>query len=858
MALLAALPVVAVAFRAPLAERAHAREDALQATSSLVRSAAREQADVVDSARQQLETLALVPAIQSADEQACRESLHQVLRERRRFTGIAVLTADGRPHCLAVRDAANPRAIVNQGLARWAVEAGVTAIAPVSVDDPRQILIAHPIRDELGAVTRTLIAAIRLSGLQSVRLQLPPGATLTVFDGNRRILFRDPDSARWHGKQVTPDEQHDMAEGVAVDGVARIHVVAPIDAGVPLDLFVGIGVPRAVLFAESEAALRSSLWFLVVVSLSGFLIVVVGGEAFLIAPITHLSKVVQRLAKGERGVRADIAASAPGLSELRDALNEMATALETREEARELAERQLRASEELYRVPFESAPHASWLFDMDTLRFVEVNRAACEQYGFTQAEFLGMTILDIRPPEEIQKTLDVAEQLKRSSTARPASRWTHRKKDGTLIAVEVSSMLVTIGGRRLGLVLAHDISEREQLEQQLHQSQKMEAIGRLAGGVAHDFNNLLTAILGCSGMVLQDLDPGSPFRADLEEIQKAGNSAASLTRQLLAFSRRQVLQPQILSLNDVVNEVKSLLQRVIGEDVKLVQRLQVDLGLVSADRGQLEQVLMNLAVNARDAMPDGGQVTIETREIEFTDVDVTARFGTSRGPHVMLLVTDTGTGMSEAVRLRIFEPFFTTKEEGKGTGLGLATVYGIVRQSGGSISVESTLGKGTTFKVYLPVVTKSHQAIPVASFALDTTREEATILLVEDQAPVRGIVRRALAAAGYTVLEAGDGQEALRVVNRHAGPIDLVLTDVVMPTMNGPDLVQHVRALYTDVRVLYMSGYTDDAVIRSGAMNSDDPFLQKPFTPQVVMEKVRETLAGSRSQEHALPASHVG
>jgi CheY-like chemotaxis protein len=373
----------------------------------------------------------------------------------------------------------------------------------------------------------------------------------------------------------------------------------------------------------------------------------------------------------------------------------------------------------------------------------------------------------------------------------------------------------------------------------------MEAIGRLAGGVAHDFNNLLTIINGYSDLLLGRLSPDDPSRNLVSEIYRAGERSAGLTRQLLAFSRKQVLAPRTLDLNAVVADTTSLLQRVIGEDVRLAAAPGRGLWPVRADVGQIEQVLVNLAVNARDAMPAGGKLTIETRNVELDEEYAASHADARPGPYVLLAVSDTGHGMTPEVKARIFEPFFTTKEVGKGTGLGLATVYGIVKQSGGHVGVYSEIGLGTTFKVYLPRTEPDGGIVRGQSQLLAPPPGTETVLVVEDDASVRALTRHVLWQAGYTVLEAADGDEALRVGAGHAGPIHLVVTDVVMPGRAGREVAEKLAERHPTVRVLFVSGYTDDAVVRHGVLHERMNFLQKPFTPAGLARKVREVLDSS-------------
>ena len=397
--------------------------------------------------------------------------------------------------------------------------------------------------------------------------------------------------------------------------------------------------------------------------------------------------------------------------------------------------------------------------------------------------------------------------------------------------------------------LEREVSEREEAEkalklseEQLIQAQKMEAIGRLAGGVAHDFNNLLTVINGYSELMEAQLPDDEDLRSSLREIHRAGERAAALTRQLLAFSRKQVLQPELLDLNAVVSEVEKLLRRLIGEDVALVTRLDPALGSVKADPGQLEQVLMNLAVNARDAMPEGGTLTIETANAMLDTGFAMAHPGARSGEYAVLTVADTGIGMSDEVRSHAFEPFFTTKDQGKGTGLGLATAYGIVKQSDGYITVDSEAGRGTTFRIYLPRAAGAAVPSGLGERPAQSPRGTETILLVEDEPGVRRLSRTILEAQGYSVLEAASGDEALKVARSHTGVIHLVATDVIMPGMSGRVLWDRLRVLRPDARVLFMSGYTDDAIARHGVLERGIAFLQKPFTPQRLAEKVREVL----------------
>ncbi len=507
---------------------------------------------------------------------------------------------------------------------------------------------------------------------------------------------------------------------------------------------------------------------------------------------------------------------------------------------RRRAEDALRKNEEMFRLLFSYSPLPTWVQDNETLRFLEVNDAAVRQYGYSLNEFKNMTVLDIRTEEERVKYLEHCKQG--NGVGRYQGNWKHRKKDGKIIEVEITSHQLEYAGRHVRLVVAQDISERQLLEQQLRQSQKMEAVGRLAGGVAHDFNNLLMVIKGHTELLLNVLPPSEHYARKIEQIDRAADRASALTRQLLAFSRLQVLQPHVMNLNDVVEEMGRLLPRLIGEDIELVIRGCEDLGAIRADASQMEQVIMNLAVNARDAMPEGGRLLIETVNAELDNTYNAVHPIVREGRYILLAVSDTGTGMSAETQAHIFEPFFTTKPQGKGTGLGLATVYGIVKQSGGFIWVYSEVGRGTSFKIYLPRVDQPVERAGAVRTVSEAPRGTETILLAEDEQDVREVAREFLESGGYTVIEARDGAEALKRVEKYEGAIDLLVTDMVMPGMTGQELTARLLQSRPEIRVLYMSGYSERAAVDSARGDSAMRLLAKPFSRWALLRAVHEIL----------------
>lgn len=706
-----------------------------------------------------------------------------------------------------------------------------------------------------------------------------------------------------------------------------------------------------------------------------------GADAFIIKPAEPemlLSEVNRILvAAGERGGRTNVQPTLEESVLLKEYNEVLIRKLEQKvlqlEQAnqglneeigrRERAAVELKSSEERYRNLFEAINDPLFVYDTSTWRYLMVNQAAVDKYGYTREEFTNMTIMDMRPPEDVARLRDAL--ARHQGAVEHRGIWRHRKKNGEIVDVQIATHPLQFEGRSAGLAEARDITQQrraeaevartsrilraiidgtsdavfvkdkqgkyllcneaaarflgktpadivgkhdtdlfdaaearliaetdlltmesdravtaeeqlrtdsvlrtfnvvkapyrdergdvigiigvsrdvtrsKQLEEQLRQAQKMEAIGRLAGGVAHDFNNLLTIISGCSELLMEHPDTAAPIRELAQTIAGAGERASALTRQLLGFSRQSMLQPEVLDLNQVVTNTQKLLARAIGEHIELVTRLAPDVEHVRVDPNQLDQILINLAVNARDAMPAGGTLTIETCNVAFSESYEAAHLDAKSGQFVMLAISDTGTGMSPDVKARIFEPFFTTKPKGEGTGLGLAMVLGIVEQSGGWIHVYSEVGLGTTVKIYLPAVAEAVSvARPVPPRRSYSGSE--TVLIVEDDEDVREIAMTSLKLHGYRVICASSGAEAIAAAHEHER-IDLLLTDVVMPKMNGSEVARQLRAQFPNLKVLIMSGYTEDTVLRQGLLAASVSFIQKPYTPVSLARKVREVL----------------
>jgi two-component system, cell cycle sensor histidine kinase and response regulator CckA len=506
-----------------------------------------------------------------------------------------------------------------------------------------------------------------------------------------------------------------------------------------------------------------------------------------------------------------------------------------------LAEEALRKSEAKFRAAFLTSPDSININRLSDGLYLDVNDGFLQITGYDREEVLGRssTELGIWADDKDRKRLGI--ELEKNGFVENLEA-NFRCKDGTIRSCLMSARVIEMDGEPCILFITRDISDRVALEAQLVHAQKMESVGRLAGGVAHDFNNLLTVINGHTDIVISEMDESDPFYSDLKEVRDAGDRAATLTRQLLAFSRKQIVDPQVLSLNDLIVNLSKMLTRVIGEDIELELILRDDLGAVRVDRGQFEQVLVNLAVNARDAMPEGGHLIIETANVDLGEEHRRRNTEAIVGPAVMLTVSDTGEGMTEETKEHLFEPFYTTKPVGQGTGLGLATIYGVVKQAGGSIEVSSEVGAGTSFEISLPRVLEAPTRAKPSGRDLVMMGGAETVFLVEDEEIVRKMVLKVLLRLGYHVFEAANGEQALASMAAMREPIDLLITDVVMPGMNGRQLADQVAELHPETKVLFTSGYTEDIVVHHGVLEEGLSFLGKPYSPQMLASKIREVL----------------
>ncbi len=757
---------------------------------------------------------------------------------------IDILRSDGSVACSS--RAAGARA--TYGAAGWLPRANAAPLLEAPVTDVATgrpaVLITEPFR---GGIAAAFLDLDPVGADLAAAFGGPRGLEflVTTADG-QTVLARSVDPARWIG---TPLAATGFARAGAqvdrsdLDGTRRLYASATVPPG---GWRVWAGADRRGALAAANHLYRQGAG-LIAATLAIVLLAAVLVQRRVTGPIRALSDAVRAGPPAEGG--PIVATRGPReVAELADDVNALMA-----EVARELADRHraedaAHVSERAYRMLFEHNPQPMWVYDTETLAFLEVNDAAVAHYGYSRDEFLSMTISHIRPQGDVPAWIAAVRAA--SGPVRSAG-WYHLKRDGSLIEVEITAFPVEFGNRRGRVVVAEDVTERERAERQRNQSQRLESLGQLAGGVAHDFNNLLAVIMNYAAFVkeqtasaaVEDAGRWAPVDRDVEQIGRAAERGAELTRQLLAFARRDVARPAVLDLNGVLDGVEDLLRRTIGEHITLAVIHDPELWPVLADSGQVEQVLVNLAVNARDAMPDGGSLTIETANVDVDEHYAASRPALRPGRYVRLRVNDTGTGIDPETLQHVFEPFFTTKSQGAGTGLGLATVYGIVTQAGGDAQIYSEAGLGTTFTALLPAAgQRVAVAVPEPAPGGHVTRGE-TVLLVEDEDAIRDVTARILDRNGFRVIAAGSGREAVEQARLDGRRIDLVITDVVMPEMLGKEVADQVLAVQPGARVLYMSGYAHPVLAARGTLAPGVILVEKPFSEAVLLGRIRDALA---------------
>jgi PAS domain S-box-containing protein len=807
------------------------RRDAENRAQFAASTAAKQLGDGIATLRATVAGLAATPNIeQAAAQPTCTLAFNLGDLSRGH---VDVLRPDGTVACSS-RPRAGTKPLSGYAGAAWLDKVGGTPVFLAPVPDAatgdRSGIAA--VRSPGKAIVAAFIALEPVGhGLVSLYGGGDPIEFLVTSRDGQQALTRSIDPGRWVGAPLAGTAfagATGRTDRRDVDGTARLYAEAAVP-GVGWHFYAG--EDKAAALAAGDHLRERQLT-----------IILVGLALVVLATLAVYRRVVVPIRRLGARVRSTTSLVPPepvpvsGPTEVRDLggdINGLIRSAGDELRRREQAEESTRASERSYRLLFENSPLPMWIHDADTMRVLAVNDAAVARYGYTREEFLGLT------PAELVVAGDDAGSDGEVEAILGTVR--HRRKDGREIKARVIAHSVTFDGRVARCVIAEDVGERERIETQLRQAQKMEAVGQLAGGVAHDFNNLLTVIAGYSGMARNRIGSGPGVR-ELAEIDRAAERATQLTQQLLTFSRQQVLNPVVLDLNGVVDAVTPMLSRLIGEDIEIGVLAAHDTPPLVADRGQIEQVIVNLAVNARDAMPDGGTLTIETRGVRLDERYAAEHAGVEPGHYACLSVTDTGVGIDRTTQARIFEPFFTTKEVGEGTGLGLATVHGIVDQSGGHLEVYSEPGLGTSFKVYIPAA--AGEAVVRADGQPqrpERLRGTETILVCEDDELVRILLQTMLTENGYRVLCASRPDEALSLAATHGSEIDLLVTDLIMPLMSGPELVERLEVNRSGLRVLLLSGYPAE-MVRNRRLPEGSVFLQKPFDELSLLAAIRELL----------------
>ncbi len=859
LVVLALLPSTALMLVDASRDRRHEMHEAGLQALELSRMASAHEEEMVADTRRLLATLAQYPSVRERDAGHLGEILPGILAQYPIYTNIGVAGLDGEIWCSAVPMPA-PVNITDRDYFQDALRSRDLVVGNYQigrVTGKPAINFGYPVADPEGRLSGVVYAAADLEQLGFVSPELgavlPEGSVITQMDDGGTVLGRRPAEPAAIGR-IDPEfaalapyfkRGHGVVSRPGPSGVRALYAYASVQSSLTEGtVYVLVAIPEKAAFAEVNRVLRWNMLGLGLAALVALVAAWLGSYYLVLKPVRSLVAATRRLEAGDLGARSGPPYPRDEMGDLGRSFDEMARTLQERQDERDRAQAALAASEDEYRSVVMNAPYGILRSTMDG-SVTMANPALVRMLGYDSEEDLLHADMgrDVYRNEQDRQAV-VRENREAEIIEGLEVEW--KRKDGSPIVVRVSGRQVRDSEGRLRYLEAFVENEtgRKRLEEQLLQAQKMEAVGQLAGGVAHDFNNLLGVMLGYSELLLRDIEEGSEEHRKLTEIRRAAERAAGLTRQLLAFSRRQVLEPRLTDLNRVVEDMDKMLRRMIGEDIHLVNRLQPELGPVLVDPVQTGQVVMNLVVNARDAMPEGGRLALETRTVETRVPTACANETMPPGRYVLLAVSDTGEGMSEAVRARIFEPFFTTKGAGKGTGLGLSTVYGIVRQSGGYVAVESEPDRGTTFRIYFPQArsgTRDGASRPAAGRDLTGTE---TILLAEDEASLRRVTSEFLTGAGYTVLEAAGPLEALRIAEKGADGIHLLLTDVIMPVMNGPDLAARLRGMRSQLKVLYVSGYSDDRIATRGVLEDGIHFLTKPFTREVLLAKVREALGG--------------
>ena len=843
LVLVAVIPGFALFIYAASAQRRALDEGAVEQVVRAARLAAGRQERSVEGVRGMLAAFSQNPAVLGRDPRSCMEAARRLRRALPHLSNIGASAPDGDVFCNSV-DVPAPIQIGDRRYFRRAVESGAFAVGEYQVSRARgvrAINFGFPARDEAGRLQAVVFAGLELSSIQAQLDALPMGeAAAAIVDHAGVVLASRPRSAFAAGAALEPavldrlrKAPGDVAEIRDAEGVERLWAFRAVESpgGEPA-MWIAAGLPTASVHGPVDRIFGRALAGYAVVSVLALLAAGAVANLVLVRKLEAVIAAARRLSAGDYSARTGLPPGKGELGELVRTFDEMAGSLE--------------ALTRQNRLILDSAGEGIFGMDRDQ-KLTFVNPAACRMLGQDASDMLGRRCHDLFHHTRADGTDHPAAECPIVATLAGGEVWhaaddVFQLPDGGSLHVEFLATPIRDRGTVAGAVVTfRDVGERRRLEEQLRQAQKMEAVGQLAGGVAHDFNNLLTAILTAGRFAREALPEGHPARADVDEVLHAAQRAATLTRQLLAFSHRQMLEPRVLDLEETVRSVEKLLRRTIGERIALETRVAPGLGRVRADPGLMEQVIINLAVNARDAMPSGGRIVLELGNADSLDPEIAGEAGLPPGPLVVLALSDTGAGMDAATLSHAFEPFFTTKPAGTGTGLGLSTVYGIVTQSGGAVRVRSAPGQGTTFRVFLPRC--DGPLLPArAEGAAAPAGGSETVLVVEDDETLRGLALRVLSEAGYDVLEAAGATAALAAVEGREDRLRLLVSDVILAEASGPEMARTLAGRIPGLRVLFMSGYTAGHLGAEFAQVPGQAFLSKPFTPDALLRKVREVL----------------
>ena len=854
--LLSLVPALGIILYDGLERRNHEITETRQETTALIDVIAAEQEAIAASTRQLLLALSALPQVRSRDAAACSKLFAELIQQNPQYVSIIGFDTQGNVFALSM-PFSRPLDAGNRKYFRDAVQTRKFSVGEYVISKTTSKPVIHfsyPVLNEAGTLQAVLAVSVDLSYIRqsSIWSDMPKASTITLLDHRGIILHRVPDHETYAGKPENPDifrmlsgaNNEGTYTAVGLDGVSKLYAYRQVslEEGSTPYLYVRAGIPEERAFSEARFILKRNLGLFALAALLGSAAAWFLGNKVIADRIQSLVSSTKRLGSGNLEAKIPHADIGGELGELAQAFDEMRSELAMREAERKKDEETIQRANQVLREILEKSPFGIYVVNhLGTIEYA--NEAMKEISGDSNREIVGINLAEFAP----YKKAGISDLIHGALAGKPfyigpveyTSFFAHKTTIRNFTGIPFEE-----DGVKKVIVFVEDITdqtrteeEKRSLQHQLLQAQKMESLGRLAGGIAHDFNNILSAIIGYSELALMKLPEDSPLRSQLNIIKEAGQRAAGLTYQLLAFGRKQILEIKPVNVNEVIESMFRMLSRLIGEDITLEIRPKKHLHNVMADRGQLEQIVMNLVVNARDAMPQGGTLVIETNELEY---EVSYR-AMRPGTYVTFSVRDTGLGMTKEVQERIFEPFFTTKELGKGTGLGLATVYGIVKQHDGYIYVSSELGKGSSFTVYLPATKKALDGFPVISNE-PLPRGMETILIVDDDSAVRTLIVDTLSSLGYRTLHADSGQAALHIGESHQRPIHLLLTDVIMPKMNGKELAGRFRLLHPETRTLFISGYTDDKLATQGILEQEGHFLQKPVSLSTLAHKLRKIL----------------